>query len=128
MTFRNRNNEHFSWDDDDDEPVVVDNAVEPEVPTAPFPYMTNKLLGIPLESDTPVPAVNAKEPPGEASAWRAAANANFGPNIIPSDAKDDRNGFPGVQPQINNNFIYNNNAIATTPMELLMMMKMRCRT
>ena len=73
--------------------------------------MTDKLPGIPLECDTPVPALNAEEPSGEAHTRRATANTDFGPQVIPSNTGDDRSGIPGVRPQINNNFIYNNNAI-----------------
>lgn len=113
LAFRNRNNERFSWDDnDDDTPIVEDNAVEPAVPVAPFPHITDELPGIPLESETPVPALRDEEPTTEDRARRAAANADIGPDIIPGDAGDDRSGIPGVpHQQINNNFIYNNNAL-----------------
>ena len=109
FTFRNRNNEDFAWDDD---PLVSDNAIEPEI--APFPDLPAVLPGIELERDQPTPAVvpdtdPVDDPAGIDFAARAAAaaNANFAPNLVPPEiAEDDRSDMPPQQP-IQNNIVYN---------------------
>jgi hypothetical protein len=61
LSFRNRNNERFGWDDDlEDEPLIEDNAPEP--PTAPFPDIPAEMPGIALERDE-TPAVTPDEQP-----------------------------------------------------------------
>ena len=103
LSFRNRNNERFHWDDDvDDEPLIEDNAPEP---VAPFPDIPAEMPGNVLTTaDMPVAAVNTPELDDETRIRRAAANADIGPDIIPADdaAEDDRSGRP-----ITNNYVYN---------------------
>ncbi|KAL7502656.1 hypothetical protein ACHAXN_000584, partial [Cyclotella atomus] len=93
LLFRNQNGERFDWDEDDDEePLVDDNAVEAEPPAAQFPSIPAKFPGIPLERDVPVSAIAEEPGPSEEEqAERAVANTNIGPNLIPDErAGDDR--------------------------------------
>ena len=98
LSFQNRNNECFDWDDDvDNKPLVVDNAPEP---IAPFPDIPTELPGIDTETDLlpdePLPTVIHDDPPHDLiDKWHichAAKNADVDPNIIFSSAKDDRSG------------------------------------
>ncbi len=107
LTFHNWNGERFGWDnDEDEEPLLKDDALESNLPAAPFPDIPARFTGIPRECTTAMPA-NA---PDDAStnedlAQRVLDNANFGPNMIPSeDAVDDRSGTHRIT---NNNFFYN---------------------
>lgn len=95
LEFRNRNNERFDWDDDEEEPLIDDNAPEPDPPTAQFPHIPAEFPGIQLERDLPTTGVAPDpEPAEEELARRALTNANVvGPNIIPGDnAGNDRSG------------------------------------
>jgi hypothetical protein len=84
LTFADRNNNPFGWDDEYElKPLIEDNALEPE-PTAPFPDIPAELPGVDLEAN--VPAVVDPDPvPPDANDREAAAcaaaleNANFGP-------------------------------------------------
>lgn len=89
LDFRNRNNMEFGWDEDD-EPMVEDNAIEPA--PAPFPDVPAEFPGVPLTRDMPVDAIApSAEPSEEELTRRALANANIGPNFIPAAvAMDDR--------------------------------------
>jgi hypothetical protein len=100
LSFRNRNNERFCWDDDlDDEPLVEDNAPEP--PAAPFPDIPAELPGIELEADA-TPAVTPDDEPTLEHRLRLAnRNANIDPSIIPDAVENDRSG------NTYHNYIYN---------------------
>lgn len=101
LNVRNRQNQPFEWDleddDDDDMPLVEDNAPEPTVDAAPFPA---EVPGIPTTSNTPVnhpdvplPAIEeridvnnnddaaAADDDLEARAIAARENADFQENI-----------------------------------------------
>jgi hypothetical protein len=83
LTFADRNNVPFDWDDEYKfKPLIDDNAIEPEI--APCPDIPAELPGVDLESNVPavtepfVPEPTAADEAAEAR--RAAlANANFGP-------------------------------------------------
>ena len=82
LRFRNRKNERFDWDmeDEDEEELIEDNAVDAEV--APFPDIPAEMPGVGLEEHLTTPLVNAGPEPGQDFEARAAAatrNANFGP-------------------------------------------------
>lgn len=101
LSFRNRNNEHFSWDDDlADEPLVEDNAPEP--PIAPFPDIPTEMPGIELEHDD-TPAIAPDDEPALEDRLRlASANADIEHHIIPDSAENDRSGNTTYH-----NYIYN---------------------
>jgi hypothetical protein len=103
LSFRNRNNERFSWDDDLlDEPLIEDNAPEP--PSAPFPDIPAEMPGIELERDE-TPAVTPDEAPTLKHRLRLAhANADINPNIIPDSVENDRSGNTYHN---QNNYVYN---------------------
>lgn len=62
LIFKNRNNEDYSWLDDDLD-LIDDNAVEPAA--APFPDIAAEIPGIQLERDQTVSAVEAPPIPSE---------------------------------------------------------------
>ena len=91
LTFHDRNNKPFSWEDDaaDELNLVADNAVETEA--APFPDIPAEMPGVRLQEDMPVTALESVPVPSDHDlADVAAANANFG-------SQD--NNVPGVQPE-----------------------------
>eukprot|EP00956_Cyclotella_meneghiniana_P014156 scaffold21075_cov96-Cyclotella_meneghiniana.AAC.1 len=67
--------------------------------------------GIALERDLPTPAIATDEITDEDRARRAAANANFSPNLIlDANADDDRSGSTRGRGGITQNFVYHLNA------------------
>ena len=103
LSFRNRKNEEFDWDDDDDINLIADNAVE--IPSAQFPAIAAEMPGVALESDTPTTAIEEPPAPSEDDLIDAAIdNANFSPteDAVPIEAEvRDINA--------SNNYIYNVN-------------------
>ena len=83
MKFANRRNIEFDWSLEDEQPLVDDNAEEPEAPYPDIPAETPWIL---MEGDIVTPAV---EPEAgtmrttrytESRASEAARNATFGPH------------------------------------------------
>jgi hypothetical protein len=102
LSFRNRNNERFTWDDDlEDEPLIEDNAPEP--PAAPFPDIPAEPPGIDLERDETPAVAPDDEPTLEHRLRLANANADLNPNLISDSFENDRSG----NTYHNNNYIYN---------------------
>lgn len=111
LTFADRNNNPFDWDDEYEyKPLIEDNAVE-DPPSPPFPDIPAEMPGVDLESDVPAVTPVAPVAPStdaQDAAARAAAlhHANFGPRelAVLEIAGVDR---PAIQPQPVYN-IYNN--------------------
>ena len=84
LTFKDRNNKPFSWEDTDadNSNLMADNAVEPE---APYPDIPAEMPGVRIATDLPVTALDPVPEESEHDCTDvAAASANFGPqdNII----------------------------------------------
>ena len=81
LKFANRQNIEFDWSIEDKQPLVDDNAEEPE---DPYPNIPAETPGILMEEDVLTPAVEPEANTRrttrsmESRASEAARNANFG--------------------------------------------------
>eukprot|EP00804_Cyclotella_cryptica_P021082 CCRYP_019384-RA/>CCRYP_019384-RA protein AED:0.40 eAED:0.40 QI:0/-1/0/1/-1/0/1/0/331 len=73
IRFANRNNDPYEWDDEQ-EPLVEDNAPEPE--QAPFPDIPAETPGVEIEANVPA-LVTPLPPPKEQRLAAAVANAGI---------------------------------------------------
>jgi hypothetical protein len=86
LTFADRNNNAFDWDDEYElKPLIDDNAIEPEHP-APFPDIPAEMPGVDLETNIPAvtekQGTDAEERHQNETRARALENANLGPRDL----------------------------------------------
>ena len=77
LIFKNRKNEDFAWDDDDED-LINDNAEEP--PSSPFPDIPAEMPGVEVDHEQGTNAIEEPPAPSEEEELAASVdNANFGP-------------------------------------------------
>ena len=86
LIFKNRRNEDFSWNNDDED-LITDNAIEP--PSAPFPGIPAEMPGVEVDREQGTNAIEEPPAPSEEEELAASVdNANFGPqDIVESESE-----------------------------------------